>query len=497
MTSPRSTDASMTPAEREQEIPVIPRRRWKRLAVAYLTLGAVALLYAPRANPEAWWLHGTWCLTGLAVALPTLSLIVRKGFALVLTEHRLMFLASFSVYFLFGAALPAIGPQIQADAVMNHFPTDVRDALRADGVNSIGFGLALLAAAFTRARWFGGQAARIAAQVSRLPPSLVIAFLLLAGAAASYRVLTFDMDPVQRVPVSGSMRSLAQLVIVAIVLAVSRAGTGERTLRILGTLVALGLASLSVLAFNKSGVMLPLAAVVAGLALRFDSKKVLPIGLALLVSVFFTLGNAVNLARLQTYGEPNMGQARRWEALKESWDFTRELVAEEEYAYWGRLCYLPTQNAGLHFQDDGRGGDGLQLMWWVAVPRFLAPQKPEITKTGRELYEKITGNATSSDGQGIFASGYYHGGWWGLVLASVLCGWVVAHTSAVARAIHVQQALMMLPLSLLGLFIAFRIDGDFVSDYLGAFMFILYPVLTVSVLLWLFGPAPRREVSSS
>ena len=151
----------------------------------------------------------------------------------------------------------------------------------------------------------------------------------------------------------------------------------------------------------------------------------------------------------------------------------------------------------MTFQDEGRGGDGLQLMWWVAVPRFLAPQKPEITKTGRELYEKITGRTGSADGQGIFASGYYHGGWFGLVLASALCGWIIAQTSAIARAIHLNRALLMLPFSLLGLFIAFRIDGDFVSDYLGAFMFILYPIFAAALVLAVVGTRRRPELATS
>src|SRR5687768_8176682 len=82
-------------------------RRWIRLGMAYLALGAGALAYAPYADPFSWFAHGLWCLTGLALAVPALLSAFRSGFASVLTDHRVVFLAAFSAYFLFGAALPA------------------------------------------------------------------------------------------------------------------------------------------------------------------------------------------------------------------------------------------------------------------------------------------------------------------------------------------------------------------------------------------------------
>jgi hypothetical protein len=145
------------------------------------------------------------------------------------------------------------------------------------------------------------------------------------------------------------------------------------------------------------------------------------------------------------------------------------------------LCYTPPQAAGLDFWDTGQGGDGFQLMPWVFVPRALADEKPEITKTGREFHQRVTGADTSSTGIGIFVSGYYAGGWWGLWAASALCGWILAQTSAIARAVMATRALLLVPLALLGVYMAFRIDGDFVSDYVGTFVFILYPVIAISM----------------
>jgi hypothetical protein len=66
----------------------------------------------------------------------------------------------------------------------------------------------------------------------------------------------------------------------------------------------------------------------------------------------------------------------------------------------------------------------------------------------------------------------------------VLCGWILAQTSAVARSIYALQASVLLPFALLGVMIASRIDGDFIPDYLGTFVFVLYPLLAA----WLFLP---------
>ncbi len=467
-------------AQPPQHLDVIPRAYWVKIAIAFFVMGVWALWMGPSYHADEWWVHGVWCFVGLAVAVPTLVRVVRLDFAQVLTDHRLMFLSSFSLYFLFGSAMLTYGSELEVGAVLGHFPIGTPEALRVDGINAVGFSMALLTAALSRGTWLGAQAAKTAAVVSRLPATRVITTLLVLGGGAAYYLLTFDLGWRQGIP-AGLFRNLAQLVLVAIFLAVSHRGERERILRLFGVLVALGLAFTSTLMFSKSGALLPLAALVAGLAMRYGSRRVLPLGLVMLAGGFFILGNLTIQSRITSYSSYTMSMVERVVTVFDAWALSSDLEEEDEYSYWGRLCYVPTAAAGLAFYDEGNGGDGFQLMWWVAVPRFLAPQKPQITKTSVELYEKITGYTTSSDGQGIFASGYYHGGWFGLVFASVVCGWIVAQTSAIARAIYLGGALLMLPLSLLGLFIAFRIDGDFVSDYLGAFMFILYPILAAAL----------------
>jgi hypothetical protein len=116
---------------------------------------------------------------------------------------------------------------------------------------------------------------------------------------------------------------------------------------------------------------------------------------------------------------------------------------------------------------------------------MLDASKPVITDPARSFNEKITGYRTSSTGQGIFSTGYYSGGWSGVFWAGVLAGFVLAQTSAIARAVLEKRATLLLPLALIGVFIAFRIDGSFLADYAGAFVYLLYVILFFWLLLTL------------
>jgi hypothetical protein len=465
----------------------IPQRRWVRLAWSFLALGAAALAFGPQADPNRWWVHGAFCGLGLILSLPTLAQVFSRGFAVVLTDHRVVFLASFSLYFLFGAALLAIGPDREVEIALSFYPIGPADAMRADAVNALGFGLALMVASLSKGRSLGTLASEVAQQVSRVPPTWIIGSFLVIGASATLYRLPFDLGLRPGFP-SGLVRTLGQLSLVAIFMAVASRGPSERSLRMFGVLLAIVLAIGGTLQFMKSEALMPIVALTAGMAMRFGSRRILPIGLAVLILAYVSLGNLVDYGRISVGISANASTlSDRWSYLKDAWRNVAEISGSSGYAYWGRLCYTPTQAASLDFYDEGDGGDGMELLPWVVVPRFLAPSKPQMTRMFPELNEKISGSDLSSTAPGIFASGYYHAGWFGLLLASVLCGWVLAQTSAVAREIYSQRAVLLVPLAMLGMFIAFRIDGDFIPDYLGAFMFVVYPVVGAAIVLRLFG----------
>lgn len=459
----------------------IARRAWARLGGVYLLFGAFAWMLSSEVRHDNWAVHGVWCVAGLAVAMPTIVRALSGNFSLVLTDHRLMFLASFSLYFLFGASLLWIGPQNQIDQSLGFYPIDARDALRADAINGLGLGLALLSTAISSARWIEALAAGVAAKTAWISADRAIALFLILGTTASIFLFVREIGDREGFS-AGIVGSAGKLATVAVLLAASHHGRGEFILRTFAVILAFVLSFGGVLQFNKLEALLPLASLAGGLGLRFGSRKIMPIALVVILAVYYVLGNITSYGRNLVF-DRIVGIDERWQIVMQSWKDTRQLSEEEEYGAWARLSYVAVQVAALDFQDKGQGGDGFSLIGWVFVPRLLAPDKPEITKTGREFNVKINGMDTSASGQGIFASGYYHGGWAGLLFASLVCGWILAQTSGVARAVSAKRALVMLPFSLLGVFMAFRIDGDFISDYVGSFVFILYPIVFGSLVL--------------
>jgi len=469
---------AVSPADRG-----IASQRWALLGVAYLMLGGLAWIASQSAQPEEWWIHGVWCVVGLAIGLPMLARIFRASFALIMNDHRIMFLASFMAYFLFGALLLAIGPEIQAEQSLSYYPIGAPEALRADAANGLGFGISVIVAAIAHGRWIERISSIAAVHVSKIPQHLIVILFLALGTLASVYLFLHELEFRENEElVAGIVSASGRFSLVAIVLAIAYRGKREELLRPIAVLLGLFLSSSGLLLFNKTEVLLPLAAITIGAASRFGVRKVLPVALIGLVTTYLLIGNLVNYGRQTTGDRDEVSFSERLQIIKEGWSETRKLGEDEEYGAWARLCYVPPQAAAIDLWDEGQGGDQFRLLPWVFVPRFLAPGKPEMTKTGREFNVKLNGNDRSSTGQGIFASGYYAGGIFGLILASALCGWVIALSSAVSRGIDRHDALALLPFRLLGMYIAFRIDGDFVADYAGTFVFILYPIFGVYLL---------------
>lgn len=459
----------------------IARRSWAWLALVFIVLGAIAWVLSSEVRYDNWAAHGVWCVFGLMAAFPTIMRALRGNFSMILTDHRLMFVGSFSLYFLFGAMLPWIGPQAQIDQALGFYPIDARDALRADAVNGLGFGLALLATSVSSGRWIEARAALIAEKTAWVTAYRAILLFLIVGTLASGYVLLYDLGYREGL-VQGVIRSSGKLSIAAILLAAAHSGRGEFVLRSFAVVLAVALAFGGIVQFNKTETLLPLAALAGGLGWRYGTRLIMPIALVLLVTTYFFMGNIASYGRSAVYDRA-VGLEERWQIVQQGWRETRNLSDEEEYGTWARLCYVGVQVAAMDFYDTGQGGDGLSLFGWVFVPRLLFPEKPEITRSSRELNVKITSYDTSSVAPGIFASGYYNGGWTGFVFASLLCGWILTQTSGVARGASTHRALVMLPFSLLGVYMALRIDGDFVADYVGSFVLILYPILFGALIL--------------
>jgi hypothetical protein len=308
-----------------------------------------------------------------------------------------------------------------------------------------------------------------------ISPLVVLFTLMVIGVAAFAYVLMYDLGFRGGV-VPGVIRTAEKFSVVAVFLAASYRGQRSSQIRVLAFILAAALAAAGLVMFNKTQVLISLGELIAGLCLAYPVRRVLPLGVASIVLIYFSIGGVVAYGR-NTLGDRVVPIAERWALMVEGFGAAGGNDPMATTSSWGRLCYVPSQSAGMDFFDQGMGGRDFALIPWVFVPRLLAPGKPVITESSAVFHEKISGNFGSSTGQGIFSSGYYNGGWLGVLIVALLAGSILAQTSAVARAVMERRAIVFLPMALYGLYMAFRIDGAFLADYVGAFVFLLYPLL--------------------
>lgn len=457
----------------------MPRKVWTYLGIQFLLIGWLSEIAADYLARDDWWVNGVWCvLTGVL-----LLLVLRKAFAggmsVLLCDHLVMLSIAFLTYFVIGASLLSFGPDAQIENAVGNYRLGAAEAMRVNGANAIGFGVMLLVAALSSSRWMGRAAAGLSIAAGKIPIYPAILFFLAVGLGATLNTLAVDLGVHDGI-VDGVWRTVAKFTYIAIFLGASYSGKGEHWLRIAVIVVTVCLSALGLFLFNKTEMLLPIGTLVVGLSIRYSSRRILFGGVFVILMIFLLVGNVVTYSR-NTFTDDGYGSIEpRINVILDGFQSSSRQTVEGEYHPWARFCYTPPLAAGMDFYDSGRGGEDFELLPWLFVPRFVAPDKPVISRSGADFYTKVTGQTGSSTGLGIFVSGYYNGGWLGLLVASALCGWVLAQTSRVAVEIVSRRSLVLMPFAFMGVYMAFRIDGHFIVDYLGVFIFLLYPLLLVS-----------------
>ena len=123
----------------------------------------------------------------------------------------------------------------------------------------------------------------------------------------------------------------------------------------------------------------------------------------------------------------------------------------------------------------------------VFIPRFLWPDKPNLTKDSTDLYTRATGIEGTAITAGLFAEAYGNFGWWGLPLLMTPYGIILALMSRAMSAAMGRREWALLPVALIGVQVGTRVDGGYVIDVIGApvtlalFAIIIIAVSRVSV----------------
>ena len=198
---------------------------WWRPGVVMIGLGAISLVSGEAIGRDQWWVPGALIIASGLVLLPTIRRALRRGVQEVLADHLLVLAGAFMAYYVFGALLIPFGPQDQAEYSLSYYWVDAPLAMRVTAVNNIGFGLALISGSLTGRRLVS-RLARTAVTLGRsIAQEWVIAAFLLVGGGSSFYVV-FDIGLFPGV-VSGLLRTMSMLLLVAIMVAAAHRGRGS------------------------------------------------------------------------------------------------------------------------------------------------------------------------------------------------------------------------------------------------------------------------------
>lgn len=228
-----------------------------------------------------------------------------------------------------------------------------------------------------------------------------------------------------------------------------------------------------VLLFSKSDVLVTIMFLILAVYHRRPSLFCLAGGAAAAVAVFMTLAPIIGYGRVKTI---ELGGGQQIASIEERWHILQRYLEGDRLksqdidvqSSLSRISYVNAATLVVALYDQGRSLGTLSTFFAVFVPRFLWPEKPDITESGRSLYLMATDQEGTSVSSGLFAEAYYNYGWWGAPLMMVPIGIVLGLLSRMAIRVMRQERWIYLPVVLMGLHVGTRVDGHFIPDMLGA-----------------------------
>lgn len=465
---------------------------WQGPGIVFGIFGA-ASLYVARVTPPEEWQTVLWsCAPPLVFAVLLLWRALRDGPRRVLTDPFVMLVAAFTLYFLIGPLLLAIGPADEAAYVLQWYPARADEIVRVTGMNLVGLGALLLLASLFPSRLLKQITLRPISRLNSLPVRRVFWICVFVSVAAKLYVLPVDLNPDSGEIVHGIIRSVGGLAQFVILLGVLYRGKGQAVMRITAVVMAASDFLTGMVLFSKLAAIVPLVTLLVGLYLRGGKRYTLIIGASLIAVVLALLTTPVSVARLILATTTQSDVGTRLDILSEAIS-AQSSVPDSDAGTWARLCYAVPQAAAVELYETNRGGNDLELIGWVFLPRLLFPDKPIITRSGMEFNEKITGSRQSSTGTGLFISGYYNLGWSGIFLAAWIAAWILGTYAVISRSVIESGSTILLPIPLIASFAAFRIDGHFIADYLGLFGMLITPMAVLLLVLQIRGQGTRSK----
>jgi hypothetical protein len=295
-------------------------------------------------------------------------------------------------------------------------------------------------------------------------------FLIVGGAARYLIVLPWSLGLTETVP--GLVVTLAKSYSVGLYLLVLASFRASRiALPVSLALIPIDLV-VGLLTFAKTEVLTTLIFAYLGLLHHKLNLSRILVGAGIVLSVYSELDPVIHFGRdelWRRHGKLEAPLEERLEILNSYFSGASDSGPEREtQTTFSRLSYVNAAAMVVSWHDVGRTGDSLGYALTVMVPRFIWPDKPEITAIGADLYTAATAQTGSSISPGLFAEAYWNFGWLGVPVLMIPLGIILGFFSQYSLYVMETENWLHLPVVFLGVQVGTRVDGAYVADVIGA-----------------------------
>ncbi len=455
-------------------------RAWRKLAYQFMTLGLFSLILSQNISDNEFWFHTLYCLIGIILFTLKYKILRLLSLWMILQDLRILFSLSFILYFIIGASFFTLGKtediQFQLNNYLQMNIVNAPTILMVDAMNSFGFGITLWASLLKIPKILPVIINKIIPAFNKLNLLKVTIIFIFIGITIKLYILNNEFSDNPEV-IMGLWNQLSGLSGLGIFLGMLYQGKNAKIIWFFMIIIAVILALFGLIQFSKLSFISPLILGSIGWAIRKDSLTSLLVSAVSIFLLMSFIGGAIMYSRIE-YPSINANSiVERFDLVIRGIEAMEESDPRAQVNTWARLNYLPAQAAGVQLFNEGNGGNDLSKILWMFVPRFMSADKPIMSLSGGDLAYKISGGDTSSEGLGIFVDGYYNAGWLGLLCYSFITGLIISQISKLFEIIVNQKLYILYPLIFLGMFSAFRVDGFFMTDILGIFLYIFYFIL--------------------
>ena len=235
-------------------------------------------------------------------------------------------------------------------------------------------------------------------------------------------------------------------------------------------LLSLGECGIGFLAMSKSVMLMPLIMIAIGFIYhRPNFYRIVAFG-SFFIAIFMLLSPAVAYVR-DINGAYYNGSAPADEIPGMFISYFNGSRGDDAFADveigWARLSFVNAGTFVINQYDHGMPGQSYRYWSIVWIPRIIYRNKPIITDVSRELSFAANGNYNSSSSAGLAAEAYWNGGWIATISISIFVAIVFGLLSIYSYEVIKRRAWHLFFVVLIGMRMAVRVDGVFVSDILG------------------------------